>query len=284
LERLIGWLTSREPGATVVAVAGMHGNEAAGIHAASRVLREAQLERGDFLVLAGNLKALERRVRYVDFDLNRAWSEGRAFTGASEDLELEELTAELEKAAGEARGPRYLIDLHTTSAPGIPFLLFGNTAAQSEFVGAFPIPVIFNLEEQVGGILTRHWTQRGFVTCACEGGQHEDPATVENLEAVLWIALEKAGLLKAPEKHRALLDERRQGVPRTLEVLSRRAISPADGFVMEPGFRNIEPVVKDQLLARDRRGEIRAPHDGVVIMPLYQGQGGDGFFWGRVLP
>ena len=52
---------------------------------------------------------------------------------------------------------------------------------------------------------------------------------------------------------------------------------------MEPGFANIQPVARGQLLARDRRGEIRAPEDCLVVMPLYQGLGDDGFFLGRDL-
>jgi succinylglutamate desuccinylase len=50
---------------------------------------------------------------------------------------------------------------------------------------------------------------------------------------------------------------------------------------MEPGFRNIERVRRDQLLARHRGVEVRAARDGFVMLPLYQKQGTDGFFWGR---
>jgi succinylglutamate desuccinylase len=66
-----------------------------------------------------------------------------------------------------------------------------------------------------------------------------------------------------------------------MEVVERRAIRPEDRFVMEPGFANLARARRGQLLARDARGEIRAPHDGLVMLPLYQGQGEDGFFWGR---
>jgi len=52
---------------------------------------------------------------------------------------------------------------------------------------------------------------------------------------------------------------------------------------MEPGFRNLHPATQGQLLARDAKGEIRAPRDGLVILPLYQGLGNDGFFWGRAV-
>ena len=50
---------------------------------------------------------------------------------------------------------------------------------------------------------------------------------------------------------------------------------------MEPGFANIQSIAAGTLLARDRGGEIRAHEDCLVVMPLYQGQGDDGFFLGR---
>ncbi len=46
---------------------------------------------------------------------------------------------------------------------------------------------------------------------------------------------------------------------------------------------NLNPASQGQLLARDVRGEIRAPKNGLVILPLYQGLGNDGFFWGRAV-
>ena len=52
---------------------------------------------------------------------------------------------------------------------------------------------------------------------------------------------------------------------------------------MEPGFRNLDHAKEGQLLARDKRGEIRAPANGLVLLPLYQGLGSDGFFWGRAV-
>ena len=50
---------------------------------------------------------------------------------------------------------------------------------------------------------------------------------------------------------------------------------------MEPGFANIQRIQAGQLLARDRQGEIRAREDGVLVMPLYQRLGDDGFFLGK---
>ena len=296
--REVGRWVGVAPGPTLVAVAGVHGNEPAGLEAARRVF--ARLERGDvtvrgeLVVFAGNVGSLRRGIRYETKDLNRQWNEGRVaalrmpgYTAAdAEDREQVELLGAIEAAIERARGPVTLADLHTSSASGVPFVLFGDTLAQRRFVGAFPIPVIIGLEEQVDGVLTEYWTRRGCVTFTAEGGQHDDPGSVDSLEAVLWLALHEAGLIDGaalPEVRdgHARLDARRGDLPRVLEVLSRRAITAEDTFQMEPGFRNIERARAGQLLARDRRGEIVAPHDGVVILPLYQGLGSDGFFWGR---
>jgi predicted deacylase len=325
--REIGRVIGAAPGPTLVVVAGIHGNEPAGIDAARRVV--ARLARGDLalrgelVVFAGNVAALRRGVRYQSKDLNRQWGEAqvaavRALAHAAhgakdakdakdardaqdtkdaqdmkdavdpEDREQGELLAAIEAALDRARGQAHLADLHTSSARGVPFILFGDTLPQRRFVRVFPIPVIFGLEEAVDGVLTQYWTQHGCVTFTCEGGQHGDPASVDSLEAVLWLALCEAGLIDGRGQAEvarsvSVLEERRGELPRVLEVVSRRAITAEDAFRMEPGFRNIAPASAGQLLARDRRGEIRAEADGLVILPLYQGLGADGYFWGRAV-
>jgi succinylglutamate desuccinylase len=302
-QREIGRLVGQPAGPTLVVVAGMHGNEPAGIHAARRVLaRLARSEvpiRGELVVLAGNVTALRAGKRYLAKDLNRQWTEARvagllARTGDArseddaEDREQRELLAAIEEAQARARGRVHLADFHTTSAAGIPFVLFGDTMAQRQFVRAFPLPIIVGLEEQLDGALSEYWTRHGCVTFACEGGQHADTGSIDNLEAVLYLALEEAGLVargSLPELRSSwdLLRARRGDLPPFLEVVSRHAISEEDAFRMEPGFKNLNAANEGQLLAHDVRGEIRAPKDGVVILPLYQGLGSDGFFWGRAV-
>jgi predicted deacylase len=303
-QREIGRITGTAPGPTLVVVAGMHGNEPAGIHAARRVLaRLAKAEvplKGELVVLAGNMAALRMGKRYQVKDLNRQWSEARVAgllargsdadraEDDAEDAEQRDLLSAIEAARGRARGRVHLADFHTSSAQGIPFVLFGDTIAQRQFVRVFTLPIIVGLEEQLDGALSEYWTRHGFVTFACEGGQHKDPGAVDNLEAVLYLALAEAGLIgrsSLPEISAAsdLLRKRRGNLPAFLEVVSRHEISEEDAFRMEPGFNNLNPASEGQLLARDVRGEIRAPKDGVIILPLYQGLGSDGFFWGRAV-
>ena len=75
------------------------------------------------------------------------------------------------------------------------------------------------------------------------------------------------------EAQRALLAASTAHLPASIDVCLRWGIEPGERFRMEPGFANLQPVQRGQLLARTGRfGEvpIRAPFDGLLLMPLYQ--------------
>lgn len=320
LGRVLGHVHGVEAGPLLLVVAGIHGNEPAGVLAVRRLLARLERDRtplcGDFVALAGNLGALHQGARYLERDLNRGWTPDRlaALTGAAgipepaagappypgatpqvrpprgpEDAEQHGLHAAIEAACAAARGPVHFLDLHTTSAQGIPFALVHNLPRQRDFALRFPLPVIMGLLEIVDSTMLEYMRERGCVTLGIEAGQNEARASIDHHEAALWIALAAAGLVRRGDlpdlrRHRALLARARGALPHVTEVEHRHVIAPGDGFRMEPGFANIQRVYAGELLARDRHGEIRAPRDCVLLLPLYQPQGDDGFFLGRELP
>jgi predicted deacylase len=293
LERVLGRIRGREPGPLLLAVGGIHGNEPAGVLALRRVLatleREALPLRGDFVALGGNLGALRRNERYLQRDLNRGWSATPNGNGRGpEDAEQRQLGAAITSARREARGPVYFLDLHSTSAPGIPFAMANNLGPQRDFAMNFPLPVIMGLLEMVDSTLLEHMRHAGCVTLGIEAGQNDAATSVDHHEAVLWIALASAGLVPpglVPRltAQRALLAAARGELPHLIEVEERHAIAPEDGFEMLDGFANIHTVSSGELLARDRNGPIHAPRSCIVLLPLYQAQGDDGFFLGRAV-
>jgi succinylglutamate desuccinylase len=250
---------------------------------------------GDAVFLAGNLPALAAKRRFMDLDLNRAWTPDkvdavlRNAPREGEPVEHGEQRAivdTLRPLIEAARGPLYFVDLHTSSADGPPFLTIGDTLRNRRFAGGIPLPLILGLEEQVDGALLELLNNHGFVTMGVEGGRHDAEASIDRHEAVLWLALVAAGILPAEEApdlapFRQLLREASRGVPPVIEVRHRHAISTGDEFVMEPGYFNFRPISKGELLAHDRSGPIHAPGDGLVLLPLYQGLGDDGFFISR---
>ena len=298
--RVLGRFGTPGSGPALVVTGGLHGNEPGGLQAAERVFAYLDAHqpraRGSFLVVRGNTRALSEKRRFLVKDLNRQFLPERVDevnradidTLDPEDRELRDLVATVVEELEQARGDGYFLDLHTTSAVGIPFMLLGDTLRNRAFSSHFPLSVILGLEEQLDGTLLEYLNNLGYVTLGCEGGQHDLESSVDHHEAVLWIALVAAGILAEADvpdlaRMRRLLDDARSSAPRVMEVRYRHAITPDDGFQMRPGFSTMQPVDSGQLLAWDARGEVRAKWDGWILMPLYQGQGNDGFFLARAV-
>lgn len=295
---LIASIRGSLPGPTLMILGGIHGNEPAGVLAANRVQLRMQERRaalrGEVVLLRGNTRALAQRVRYIDADLNRQWTaenvrtaelENRSIREVSELLEQRELLTIVREAVSRARGEIYLVDLHTTSAHGQPFATVGDTLRNRRFALTFPLTIVLGLEEQIDGTLLEYVNNLGAITMGVEAGQHEAMTSVDHHEAVIWNATATAGnfrLEDLPEldQSRSLL-KRAGGGMKVVEVRHRHAIMPEDGFKMEPGFRNFQPARRGQVLARDRTGEIKAAEKGLILLPLYQPLGDDGFFLGR---
>jgi len=293
--RVLGQQIGERPGPTLVVVAGLHGNEPAGARAAERVA--AALEhlslplRGEWLALAGNVAALHAGRRFLAHDLNRCWTEPevRAMLArdpagdAAEHTEQRELVEALGGAAARARGPLVVLDLHTTSAPSPPFLVLSDTLANRAVARLLPGTIILGLEEAIDGTLLDYLGSLGHRGVVVESGQHDETQAVAFHESFLWLAFAAAGLLDpvdvpAYAEHRRKLRAARRSAPRVVEIRYRHPVGPEDGFRMVPGFRSFQRVRRGELLAHDRRGPIPAPQDGLLLMPLYQEQGSDGFF------
>lgn len=298
--RWLGAYEGTQPGPTMVVVGGIHGNEPAGVVAVQRVLHELAGRRmplrGRMMGLAGNIRALSHNVRYLDRDLNRRWYADHLARlrdqphseDSPEDTEQRELLKIFDRLDETFDHPLVVMDLHSFSAEGPPFSVFADTLRNRPIAYEMRVPIIFGLEEAVEGTLLGYLSDLGHVAIGFEAGQHDDPRTVENHVAAIWVALVSAGFLRradVPDLARceARLERAAAGLPRAVEIVYRHAITPADEFRMDPGFFNFQPIRKGQRLAMDRLGEVRSPSAGRMLMPLYQGQGEDGFFIARDL-
>ncbi len=295
MERVLGRVRGLRPGPTLVGLAALHGNERAGLKALRSVLVALESRReaisGEFVAMAGNLTALAAGKRYIDRDLNRVWSSERmdvlrrtgTVDGSVEEREQLEILRTLEEVVELARGPMYVLDLHTTSGGGGAFSTFGDTLPNRDFAAHIPVPMVLGLEELIEGTLQGFLGYHGVVAVIFESGQHDEEAAVLRAEAATWISVGSAGLL--PERllpevttARKVLRRETRGLPEALEMRYRHGITPADAFRMKPGFRNFQPVTRGQVVASDVRGKVRMPGSGRILMPLYQEQGEEGFF------
>ena len=217
-DRLVGWVRGKRPGPLLLCVGGLHGNEGAGTHALEAVVEglEARTERmaGDFVAVRGNLRALASGRRFIDHDLNRAWTEERVEslrgpqvpgTAEAEDAEVVELLEIIDQVMAQARGPLFTLDIHTTSGAGGAFTTVGDSLDNREFARSIPVPLVLGWEELVEGTLVGYLSEREFTTAVFECGQHIEPEAEDRAAWAVWIAVRAAGLLEpsdAPEAER----------------------------------------------------------------------------------
>jgi succinylglutamate desuccinylase len=295
LERVIGRFVGDPDGPSLIAVGSIHGNETSGRIALERVaefLRTSNVRiNGRIYLFTGNVRASEESVRFIDADLNRRWTREHILTNTpprtpsyiiSEDREQHELLRLFHDVLGSAADEVYALDLHSTSATGLPFATVGDTMRNRRFVMQMPVNIVLGIEEQLEGTMLEFLNNEGAVTLGFEAGQHDAASSVGNHEALVLVALVHSGIIQKEDLAR--YDEymerlaRATQQPRIIEVRHREAITTSDDFKMEPGFRNFDPVTKGQKLATNRNGDITSPESGMIMMPLYQKQGEDGFF------
>lgn len=292
--RVLGDLGRADAGPTLLVVGSLHGNEPAGVLGVERVVERLQGDdqrlRGRLLALTGNRAALAMGQRFIDEDLNRIWlpeylervRSGRD-TERVEDHEMAGLDAAFRQAMREARGVVHLLDIHTTSGHGPAFSVLHDTLTNRAFARALPLPIALGLEEELNGTLTDHFTELGVVALSVETGQHEDPHSVDRAAAAIWIAMSVAGLLppgydSEVAAARELLVAEGSGLPRAVEVRHRHAIPRGSHFHMASGFNSFQSVTAGQPLATEEGHTVVCPMRGLLLMPLYQKLGDDGFF------
>lgn len=304
VNRIIGKFIGKQPGALVIATGAVHGNERAGVQAledAFRMLEQVSpaIFRGSFIGLIGNRQAYLSQARFIERDLNRIWT-ARHFrdirkAGADhvqgEDREMLELYEVIHEAIHTLRPERlFLLDLHTTSATGGIFCIPADENQSLQWAKALLAPVILNLFDQVEGTLLRFTTAGHFSeeipaekVCgvAFESGQHDDPLSAGRSLTAVINTLHFAGCLGAHtlrSPHEAVLQRSFAELPRVTRLVHAHHITSGDRFKMQPGYVNFQQVKSGELLATDAHGDILAPFDSRILMPLYQPQGSDGFF------
>ncbi|MHC5062708.1 MAG: succinylglutamate desuccinylase/aspartoacylase family protein [Planctomycetota bacterium] len=293
-QHIIGRHDSGLPGPSLLVQGGIHGNEPAGVTALQGIVDKLNKDgieiRGRLIAVAGNLPALDCEQRFLARDLNRRWTEEdiRALEARdpaldnTEDQQQRELLQVYRACEAEADQGLVFVDLHSSSADGPPFTCLGDTRPNRRLALSMPVPMVLGLEECIDGAVMDYFNRSGHASIGVEGGRHCDPTTVDRLQAAIWHILVAAGMLDRAAVDlagkRSVLHAAGGHLPRVVAVRYRHVIDEDDDFVMEPGFTSLDPVQAGQLLATDQNGDLRADDSALILLPLYQGQGEDGYF------
>lgn len=294
LQRIIGKVEGSTEGPTCIFFGGIHGNEPSGVIALQEVLENLRSKtsffKGTMLGICGNLKALQKGVRYHQTDLNRLWTEDNmlalkkgTFHASNEDeeelIQLYELLNALLKSESS---PYYLFDLHTTSSKTVPFITVNDSLLNRKFTELYPVPLILGIEEYLEGPMLSYFNEKGYVSFGFEGGEHQDPQSVICHKSFIYLSLAHCGCISKdhiPYKESyQLLEKSSEGMSHFYEIYERYEIFPSDHFKMNPGYQNFQPIYKGDILALNNENELRSKEDSIIFMPLYQSSGNDGYF------
>lgn len=303
MERIIGTYTGLEKGPLLIVFGGMHGNEPAGVLALEQLFKMLEREpsvnpgfsfKGKIIGIRGNLKALEQKKRFISKDLNRQWTvENVKRVTASpmetldpEDKELRILYKLVEKEIATYHPTEIVVlDLHTTTASGGIFTIVSDDKESIRIGLGLHAPVIKGMMDGISGTCLHFFKTENFhipTTClAFESGQHDEPMSIPRAVSALVSFLRVTGAVKPEDvehRHDELLQEYAKDLPELTELITVHRVEPDSGFLMKPGYQNFQPIMSGEILATNKQGNILSPIDGMILMPLYQPQGEDGFF------
>ena len=303
MERIIGRFNGQEKGPLFVCFAALHGNEPAGLHAIDLVLKMLEVEpisnpdfhyKGRFIGLIGNMQALERGERFIDKDLNRQFTldnisrvmSAEFSTLKNEDKELRELIDTINREIEEYQPEKILfLDLHTTSSHGGIFTISANNPDSIRIASALHAPVILGMTRGLKGTTMHFFNNNHFkantISLTFESGQHEEKLSINRAISAIINCMKEIGSVQndhVENFHEEILIKYSDKLPKVAEMLERHPVIPEQEFEMLPGYKNFQFVQKGEVIAKDKNGDIAAKEDGLLLMPLYQKQGEDGFF------
>lgn len=304
MERVIGRFEGQEKGPLLIVFGAMHGNEPSGVKAMELMIKMLEVEpitnpafrfRGKLVGLIGNVQAYAQDKRFIERDLNRQFTQENIDRVSktpidqlkAEDLELRQLTEQVHAEIEDYKEATRLVflDLHTTTAFGGIFTITAKDE-ESERIGIeLHAPVVKGLLGGINGTTLHYFTSANFdqdiAAVTFESGQHKEELSINRAVAAITNCLRTINCVEAEHvenQHDSLLIEFSKKLPKIAQLIKVHPIKEGDCFEMMPGFKNFQHIQKGELLAKDKHGEIRAEADGLILMPLYQKQGEDGFF------
>jgi succinylglutamate desuccinylase len=304
-QRIIGERIGRQEGPLLIIFAQIHGNEPAGYLAAKEFLNAIDAERlsqpgfdlnGQVLCLRGNVKAVNAGKRFLKKDLNRSWLPVEVerimadTTGEldAEDAEIKEILTIIHAYIAKYTPKKVVVlDLHTTTAHGGIFTIPAQDEEARRIGLSMHAPVLHGFLEGLRGTTLHYFTKNNFgldITAVCfEAGQHNSLDSPEHAISAIISCCRAIGIFNENDvesKHDDLLLNKSLGLPLEANLLYVHSIKVSDAFKMVDTkvYNNFEPVERGEVVANDKYGPIAVREDGLILMPLYQNQGSDGFF------
>ncbi|MGB0453238.1 MAG: hypothetical protein ACPGJV_05945 [Bacteriovoracaceae bacterium] len=261
-------------GPKIIVIGGTHGNEPAGVeaifHVFNRLHGKKALVMGEIQFILGNPSAYKDDVRYLDYDLNRAFRRDGNEHYDTQAYEIQR-SYEIMEILEKAEPFDLLIDLHSVSRGDEKILIYGKSQLNSrDFVSKleFPFPHLVYDRDFLSGLLIEKAYERGALAFAVECGNHNSKFAHFVAEEIIQRSLMVFDMVDPDEiqanefeaaGHTIIHDDHRY-------VIIDKII-PGDGFKFILSEEDtVIFLAKDQVYAQDEKRLYKAPEDCYLLM------------------
>lgn len=262
---------AEEKGPRLLIFGAVHGNETCGTEAIRRVM--AELDSGALTLARGqvrfvpvcNPRAYAAGQRSIERNLNRYFLP--TDNPQTYEAKLTNILAPMLEACD------YFIDIHSTTAGGIPFAsVTGNVEEENKLAAAMGAEVLLfgwkeayvasgkvNLDPNESMGTTGYARRSGAKGVLLECGQHKDPVSIEVAYKAIHGALRHIGLVEGVASGAS---------GKALLLRATKVVYRTEGGSFTENWGNFSPVKAGQKVAVRGDGDIvAAPADGYIILP-----------------
>ncbi|MFH1720567.1 MAG: succinylglutamate desuccinylase/aspartoacylase family protein [Patescibacteria group bacterium] len=247
-------------GPCVVVMGGVHGDEKVGVQIVEKLKGLLSMEKisGEIYLIIGNPRAAQKRVRFIDCDLNRLF--GDNFHNSNyEEKRASQIAQFLAKAD-------FLLDIHSTTKKSVPFVYCGNTEKHFALARIFGTKYIVSPSSTfkktgLGACTDNFVDKNGGIGITYECGWNDDSSMFDEAFFKTKQFLKVLGVAFFETPSTEISQE-----PIYLQVYAK-IIAESEDFAFANEYNNFDFVKKGQKIAVDGKKTIFAEKDSYIIFP-----------------
>lgn len=258
-------LKGRESGPTSMVLVGIHGNERCGIEALEKLLPNLKIERGCVYVGYGNPRAIERKIRFTEANLNRMFNPdsmlSAKYLNSYEYGRAQYLKKYLSKSGA-------LLDVHASLTPNSkPFIICEANA--KEIIKYLPVDLVVSGFDRIEpGGTDYYMNSIGKIGICVECGYFGSSESTQIAEESILAFLKARGHITNG------VSPKKQSYIRMYDLY----IAKTDNFILSKQFGDFEEISKGQIVGIDGEKEVRFEKDAVILFARNRKRTGDEAF------
>lgn len=264
----IEYIEGKKNGPCVVIMGAVHGNERLGEALITRLLHDIKPENlhGELILIIGNPDAYADHKRFIDSDLNRLFGPQieTLMKKPPHPLNREEKRAvEIAPFLQEAD---YLLDIHSTIKPSVPFVYCENTKAHLDLAYLFETEYLVSPASHcripdLTSCSDNYVDQHGGIGITYEAGWHRGPTIFPEVIAKTYQFLYAAGSLEPISN-----SKKSKKLPKKVAI-SDYFIPHSTDFHFKKDFSNFDCVEKNEVIAEDKGKFYKAQKKSFMVFP-----------------